>query len=110
MIIIINPGTEAKSGATEANAMIICDRICDDLEIDRATVFRQSAADDVAGGWFGFSFAKPNGDRFEVDIPGDDPDQVCEGRPFKSRRLYVDGSSWLYGYALNRIEERTKGE
>ena len=46
----------------------------------------------------------------EVDIPGDDPEVVCEGRPWVSRRLYVEGSSWLYGYALNAIERQFTGE
>jgi hypothetical protein len=43
-------------------------------------------------------------------VPGDDPDEFWRGQPFLSRRMYVDGSSWLIQYALNRIEERIHGD
>lgn len=59
-MIIINPGTEGRSDDTEANAIIVADRICEDLEIDRATVLRQPAGDDTADGFYTFSFPKPD--------------------------------------------------
>ena len=100
MTVIINPGTEACDTATEANAVKVAERICAETG---STASRHPEVD--RDGWFGFRFVR-DGRKAEVDIPGDDPDVVCEGMPFKSRRLYVEGSSWLYGYALSAIERQ----
>jgi len=102
-MIIINPGTEARRGATEANAEVVAATILQDLELEVSAEVSRCAGRD-ADGWFGFLF-RLDDKTVVVDIPGDDPETVCEGRPFKSRRLYVEGSSWLYGYALNHISE-----
>lgn len=104
MTVIINPGTEASREATEANAGMVAERICADTG---STASRHPEGD--RDGWFGFRFAR-DGRTAEVDIPGDDPDVVCEGRPWVSRRLYVEGSSWLYGYALSAIERQFNPE
>jgi hypothetical protein len=102
--VFINPGTEASDTATEDNALKIAERICADTG---STASRHPEADNR--GWFGFRFVR-DGRTAEVDIPGDDPDVVCEGRPWVSRRLYVEGSSWLYGYAMNAIERQFNPE
>lgn len=104
MTVIVNPGTESRPGATELNASIVANRICEET---RSTVTRSTADD--GDGWYGFEFRR-SGRLACVLIPGDDPDQVCEGRPWVSRRLYVEGSSWLYGYALSAIERQLNGE
>lgn len=104
-MMIINPGTEANLAATLANAETIAKEIIRDLRI-REDVKRDPAAD--ADGWFRFIFIN-DGKSVEVDIPGDDPETVMAGRSFVSRRLYVDGSSWLYGLALGFIEEYLGG-
>lgn len=108
MNFIINPGTESREDSTEANALICAKEL--------ATIFKSSypdlklkrnkAADDN-NGWYGFKFT--DGDKsIDVDIPGDDPEQVMKGEPWVSRRLYVDGSSWLWGFAVGIIEDRLK--
>ncbi len=104
MTIIINPGTEASDTATEANALRVAERICAETG---STASRHPEAD--RDGWFGFRFVR-DGRTAEVDIPGDDPEVVCDGRPWVARRLYVEGSSWLYGYALSAIERQFTGE
>lgn len=104
MNVIINPGTEADDAATEGNAQKIAERICADTG---STASRHPETD--SRGWFGFRFVR-DGHTADVDIPGDDPDVVCEGRPWVSRRLYVEGSSWLYGYAMSAIERQLSGE
>lgn len=96
-MLIMNPGTEARPGATEANALEIAKRLAEDIGFKGEAIRKPDGDYD---GWFRFQFAN-----VEVDIPGDDPDQVCEGRPFRSRRLYVDGCSWLYGYAVGIAAE-----
>lgn len=100
-IVVINPGTEADATATLANAERVAEMMREDLELPAGSYARAPARDD-GDGWFGFDFVR-NGVKYEVDIPGDDPDTVVRGKPLVSRRLYVNGSSWLYGYAINRF-------
>ena len=98
--VLINPGTHADPLATLENAEAIAGEICVDIGFNGSPIH---IPDKDARGWFRFDFI--SGDRrVEVDIPGDDPDTVCKSQPFVSRRLYVDGSSWLYKFALGFIE------
>lgn len=108
MVFIINPGTEDRKDCTLKNAEIVIGRICTELSIKRSSI-KRNPSNDGDGGLFGFSFRGKNG-RFDVEVPGDDPDEVCAGIPFTSRRLYVDGSSWLYGYAIDAIQDRILGK
>jgi hypothetical protein len=108
-IVFINPGTEPRTDTTLENAELVLKRICEDLRIDRSGITRSPSHDDFRRGLYAFQFEGK--DRpFIVEIPGDDYIEVCAGVPFRSRRLYVDGSSWLYGFALDAIERRIKGE
>lgn len=100
MGVFINPGTEARE-ATEQNAVAVAERIVHLL--NAPVVFVREQKDDWRG-WYGFSFRLGH-KRTEVLIPGDDPDEVCIGKPWVSRRLYVEGSSWLFGYAMQFIKE-----
>ncbi len=109
-MLIINPGTEGRDGATVENATAVVGQICADLSIPPEQIQRQPEKDDEADGFFSFVFDNGNGCRFDIEVPGDDPAQVTASKPFVSRRLYVDGSSWLYGYALNAIERCISGE
>jgi hypothetical protein len=68
-------------------------------------VRRHPENDNPSDGRFGFT-VEAKGRSVHIEIPGDDPDITCEGRPFRARRLYVDGSSWLYGFALSAIYSR----
>ena len=101
--VIFNPGTEPRQNATLENAEKIAEIMREDLDLPSGCYRRAPQRD--ADGWFGFDFIAKNGRELEVDIPGDDPEIVSAGKPFVSRRLYVDGSSWLYGYALNRFSD-----
>lgn len=99
MPMIFNGGaTGARADATEANALTIVDALCADLKIPRQKAVRNTATDSPKG-LFGFVVCG-----VQVDVPGDDPEEVFKGRPFKSRRLYVDGSSWWYGHAVHILE------
>lgn len=104
MPIIFNPGTEGRTDSSLMNAEIVAGMIADDLKIARETVQRAPKLD-VPGGFFGFALIA-DGMTVELHIPGDDPEEVRAGVPFVSRRLYVDGSSYWYGFALNIIESR----
>lgn len=107
MPIIINPGTEGRAGATEENARILVDRLVA-ITAPGATIERNASAD-MKGGFFGFIISK--GDVcVEIEAPGDDPDVTDKSIPFESRRLYVDGSSWLFKYAVGITADRFNPE
>lgn len=108
MILFINPGTEDRGDATLENAQAIAVRIVRDLGLPPVAISRSEQMDSK-GGFFGFQ-VDANGVRVELAVPGDDPDLFCQGKPFGSRRMYVDGSSWLYGYALAQIKSRINKE
>lgn len=103
MPIIINPGTEGRSDATLENAERIVDAIAKDLGLPRDAITRNVAADD--GGRFGFQFTRPDCGICEIEVPGDPPEEFLASIPFTSRRMYVDGSSWLYKYGIGIMAE-----
>jgi hypothetical protein len=108
MAIMINPGTEARSQTSVENASAVVDRLCNELSLDRSKFSRAPQRD--ADGFYAFDFAGQDGRALEIEVPGDDPNEVTESRPFSSRRLYVDGSSWLYCYALNAVRRWVDGD
>lgn len=99
-MLIINPGTEDRAGATGTNAKEIVERL-----IKRSGLAATSArneSNDFGGGFFGYTVTF-EGKSVDVVAPGDDPDETVLSKPFKSRRLYVDGSSWLFKYAVSAL-------
>jgi hypothetical protein len=105
--IFINPGTEPQRGATLDNAAQTIARFVGALGISEVAFARNQTND--SDGWFGFVLT--SGDRkCEVDVPGINPHVVQEGRPWKSPRLYVDGNSWLWPYAINSAREALTGQ
>lgn len=108
MKIIINPGTEARTEHSFDNAVVVAKHIAGLFKKQVPSLKLQYKSKDDSG-WYKFVYTgglKP----VEVDIPGDEPEQVMKGEPFESRRLYVDGSSWLYGYAVSFISDALLGE
>ena len=99
--VIINPGTEGRTGASLENAQAIVDEICDELTIPRSSVSRTPSEDDIDDGFFGFTISSQP--PFVIQVPGDDPGQFFLSKPWVSRRMYVDGSSWLWAYAAGKI-------
>jgi hypothetical protein len=107
-LVTINPGTEAQPKHSVDNAVKIAEYICKDLSIDLSHFIRNENGDNDRG-WYGFTFSGKGGN-VSVEIPGIDPEVVRRGEPWVSPRLYVDGSSWLYGFALNRIVEHISAQ
>lgn len=103
-LFIINPGTEARSGTTLQNARAVATQLCMDCSMPRSAI-KQNPSDDLDGGFYGFVLRHKK-KRIELQIPGDAPEITLKSVPFESRRLYVDGSSWLYGYAVDVIKDR----
>ncbi len=102
MNIIINPGTEPQINTKEENAVKVAEYLIEDLKPIEFT-FERYPNGDTDRGWYSFIFKSPGVRNIEVDIPGIDPEIVREAKPWKSPRLYVEGSSWLYSIALNII-------
>lgn len=108
--VFINPGTGDVDGATEANAIETANRFVQDLGLlNPVTVERNPDKDGCWEGWY--AFVLRYGERScTLDVPGVDPDLVQLGKPWVSPRVYVDGSSWLWGFGLGCAHEYLTGE
>lgn len=110
--MIINPGTEAVSAPTLANAAAAVELFISDLGLTaghpvmiQRTPEHDNLTRGIGGGRFAFRLSTRHG-ACEVDMPGCPPALTRESRPFRSPRLYVDGSSWLWGFALGIAASR----
>lgn len=74
-----------------------------DLNLEEVKYQRNKKKD--GRGFYGFKLLTTR-NSVEVEIPGVESDRFIEGRPWYSPRCYVDGSSWLYGYALGSIRDK----
>jgi len=101
MTIIFNPGTEAVPEATSEQATINIEQFIADLNETGWRYVRLPDKDH--DGRFGFLLWNERPYHpvcHTVDMPGCSLGQASAGRPWYSPRLYVDGSSWLWGIAL----------
>lgn len=109
MSIFINPGSGPVVGATEANAafnagVFTADLLARGLSLRSAE--RVESLDDE--GRFGWRLTFDDGRAVEIEMPGIPLAQVrFLGEPqniWDFPRLYVDGSSWVWKYALGACE------
>ena len=108
-MVIINPGTGPVEG-TRNQAKKNMQQFLQDLQLPKATMRFIREEEDGR-----FTFHIKKGDHVcEVEMPGlpieqvrwiDDPDQNIWHFP----RLYVDGSSWVWHYALSAARDRLLG-
>ena len=105
---IVNPGIWVVPNATEKHArqnmaQFIADCKCGGLWYER------TPNDDPGGGRFAFALHRHGYDHvFQIDMPGWPLEQVrCQSgdNVWEFPRLYVDGSSWLWMFALCTDEE-----
>lgn len=107
MTISINPGTEDVDDATPEHAAANMAQLIADLAGNGVEgLVEANATGDPDGGRYPFKVLFADGRTVEVDMPGLPLDQVRYlGEPEQDiwafPRLYVDGSSWLWKYALN---------
>jgi hypothetical protein len=114
--ITINPGSGPVEGASEEQAQANMGAFCTDLRargIIASTVTRHEADDD--GGRFGYRLGLDDGRVVDVEMPGLALDKVRymgeEGQNiWHFPRLYVDGSSWIWLFALGACEPPEDGE
>lgn len=115
MIHVFNPGTEPVEDASEEQAIANATAFFDTLKDGLTKQFggRKVLADEMrllrvpqidGDGRYGFLIYRRTMCH-EILMPGCPLEQVSAGRPFYSPRLYVDGSSWLWGYGLSILTE-----
>lgn len=102
--MIINPGTGPVDSATEDNATANMGVLCDDLRargLDVETFIRRRGSD-TGDGRYAFDLIVNDRSR-EILMPGLPVEHVrwTAGNVSGFPRLYVDGSSWWWGVALN---------
>lgn len=109
MSIIINPGSGPVDEADEGSARANMQTLADDLREQGCEVGEVTLRQDEGDGRWSFDI-NVNGTAREVAMPGlpieqvrwvDDPDQNIWHFP----RLYVDGSSWVWLFALGVLAE-----
>lgn len=99
MTVVINPGTGPVGGATEDNARHACEQFVLALKASGATaLFDGTLGTPREGRWP--ATITVDGRTHHVDMPGCDPAITRSSTPFVSPRMYVDGSSWWWKYAL----------
>ncbi|MFJ8153924.1 hypothetical protein [Streptomyces sp. NPDC094468] len=112
MSISINPGTGPVAEATEANAATNITVFGDDLRkagLDVRDCTRKPD-DDYGDGRFAFQLAMADGRTIEIQMPGLPIERVRfmsqDGQNiWNFPRLYVDGSSYVWEFALSVCED-----
>lgn len=104
MSLIINPGAGAVPEATEENARTALDMFVGDLREQGHVVTASPVYRALDDGRWEFSIVV-DGTAHVIDMPGCAPELTRRGEPWVSPRLYVDGSSWLWGFALSVLED-----
>jgi hypothetical protein len=116
MNVVINPGSGPVDKATEEHAAINITVFADDLRRAGLGVdgCNRIPGADYGEGRYAFALAMADGRTIEVQMPGLPIDRVryldVGGQNiWDFPRLYVDGSSWVWQYALSVCEPDEDG-
>ena len=99
-MLIINPETEAVQEATFENAEKAMQLLIEHSEQSDFVTYETVSKNSDDGRYDFILSSSKHEEKIEVSMPGCDPEITSESRPFHSPRLYVNGSSWLWGYAF----------
>ena len=107
MTIFINPGSGPVAGASEASARANLEKFIEDLKEKGCRAEPNPHADfkaDGQGRWETSIIVE--GEEVEIDMPGLPLEKVRwlseeSGSIWDFPRLYVDGSSWIWKFALD---------
>lgn len=106
MLLLINPGSGPLAGASEANAETNLQALLvDALGAEACKVERKGA--DGKGRWT--FIIRARGKECEVDVPGCTLERLTGDDAFPPR-LYVNGSSWIWGFAVSMVHDAIFGE
>jgi hypothetical protein len=110
--IVVNPGTGGVEGATVEQAEKNIAEFVGDLKkahryLQSLTATRKPEND--GGGRFGFRLVCDWG-ACDVDMPGCGMERLVDHDPWNCHRLYVNGSSWLWGYACGIARSKLTGD
>lgn len=95
----------ATAETAEANMAVFVQDL--DGEAAEVTGYERTPDADYGDGRYAFTLSVADGRTFEIQMPGI-PLEHLRGDgtdPFAYHRLYVDGNSWLWGYALATVGE-----
>lgn len=109
--ININPGSGPLEGTTKENALANIQAFVRDLEM---VGVKSMALPNSHGGRWAFAVGTES-EACRVDMPGLPIEQVrfmggLSQDPWQFTRLYVDGSSWLWCYALDIVRDYLTGQ
>lgn len=102
-VLIINPGTGPLEETSLKNAEAAFELFMGDLNTGEMRGYRNPGKDDQ-NGRYGFTIMLEDR-RVDIQMPGIDPEVTRKSKPWESPRLYVDGSSWLWEFALGAARE-----
>lgn len=107
MTIAINPGSGPVDGASEDHAVTNMRTFVKDVHDHTGNLFLVARKPDLdERGRYGFVLTLPGSDEsYEVEMPGLPLEQVRwwdedSGSIWDFPRLYVDGSSWIWKFAI----------
>lgn len=116
MSVFINPGSGPVAQATEEHAAINITVFADDLRAGGHNVrgCTRTPDNDYGEGRYAFELAMADGRTIEIQMPGLPIDRVRymdedEQNIWDFPRLYVDGSSWVWKFALGVSEPDDEG-
>jgi hypothetical protein len=104
------PGTFEMDDATEENAIANMEQFIQDCQCSDDLAFERSNTLDYHGGRYAFMVSRKGfRNRFEIQMPGRELDRVRytgaeDQNIWHYPRLYVDGSSWVWKYAIIKDE------
>lgn len=105
-MIIINPGSGPVRDANEEDAKLNIEQFIKDLNKESIISYRNRKCDEEGRYRFTLSL---NGCKHQIDMPGIPLEQVRymdteEQNIWHYPRLYVDGSSWVWLFALDQCD------
>lgn len=110
MKIIINPGTEPIADTNEGLAISNAEAFATELHLENVQVFR-TPGQDYGNGRYAFNLYY-EGRACSLQMPGLPLEKVAyhDGdNPWHFPRLYIDGSSWLWEFALDSARRALTG-
>jgi hypothetical protein len=112
--LYINPGTGPVEGATEEHAVANIEQLLRDAGFEPSEVKMARCPEDDEDGRFTFLLYWKCARFCTVDMPGLPLERVRYlGKPqdpWQFPRLYVDGGSWLWCFALSCVSDHLRGE